>query len=75
MDEPTRICPACLRKYPRANVKCPTCLCWMPTRKYIRAQCRKFQATWSPAEEQKRSTCKRVPAMTKLAEMVICTKE
>jgi hypothetical protein len=47
----------------------------MPTRKYIRAQCRKFQKTWSAAEEQKRSNYRRVPAMTKLAEMVICTKE
>lgn len=68
-----RTCPSCLQRY--EGVKCPICLFWAPTPKQIRRACLRVQATWSPREEYQRRTIKPVPAMTKLAEMVICTKE
>lgn len=68
-----RTCPSCRRRYEGHH--CPTCLFWAPSPGQIRAACRRIQRTWSPTEEQARSNYKVVPAMTKLAEMVICTKD
>ena len=68
-----RQCPSCRQRY--EGIKCPICLFWAPTPQQIRRACLRIQQTWSPTEEHNRSNYKPVPAMTKLAEMVFCTKE
>ena len=55
--------------------KCPRCAArtraYEPTPAQIRAACLRIQKTWTKDTERKRSAYKRVPAMTKLAEMVV----
>jgi hypothetical protein len=72
-----RLCPSCLREYAMQvrYQRCPHCLCYAPDAREIRRSCQRIQRTWSKADEQKRSNYKRVHVMTKLAEMIICTRE